>query len=134
MTVGKDIQSSNFSAGSAGWRIRGNGDIELNEAIIRGELQLGINSSSRRITFRSAGGGEIGNLRVEESGSGINHRRVMTVNFDGDPHLQIVATSSGSAVLPGVSVYIPQLNDTRVLQADEPNSAGSGRRNLWVAN
>jgi hypothetical protein len=37
ITAGKDVQSSNYSAGSEGWKITGNGDAEFNTLTVRDE-------------------------------------------------------------------------------------------------
>jgi hypothetical protein len=45
--IGNTIQSNNFSSGSAGWRIKKNGNAELNNATFRGTLDVGGSSGSR---------------------------------------------------------------------------------------
>ena len=45
--IGNTIQSTDFAAGSAGWRIRKNGNAELNNATFRGTLDVGGSSGSR---------------------------------------------------------------------------------------
>lgn len=51
------LRSSNFSAGSAGWRIRGNGDAEFNDVTVRGTLvtsTLTVDSSGVRFATTGA--------------------------------------------------------------------------------
>ncbi|TVQ98314.1 MAG: tail fiber domain-containing protein [Deltaproteobacteria bacterium] len=68
MTVGKDIQSSNYvEGGTQGWRIRGNGDADFRDVTIRGELQLATGTysgalQSNSIEFRSFGGSLIASI------------------------------------------------------------------------
>jgi hypothetical protein len=38
LTIAGDVRSANFVAGSAGWRIRGNGNVEFNDGVFRGSL------------------------------------------------------------------------------------------------
>jgi hypothetical protein len=45
--IGNTIQSTDFAAGSAGWRIKKNGNAELNNATFRGTLDVGGSSGSR---------------------------------------------------------------------------------------
>lgn len=45
--IDNTIQSTDFAAGSAGWRIRKNGNAELNNATFRGTLDVGGSSGSR---------------------------------------------------------------------------------------
>lgn len=41
VVTGGQLASANFSAGSAGWRIMGNGDVEFNNGVFRGTLEAG---------------------------------------------------------------------------------------------
>ena len=45
--ISQVIQSSNFTPGSAGWKLDKDGDIELNDATFRGTLDVGADSGSR---------------------------------------------------------------------------------------
>ncbi|MER7953070.1 hypothetical protein ABTY59_37395 [Streptomyces sp. NPDC096079] len=44
------IQSENFAAGSAGWRIAANGDAEFNDVVVRGEVIAGTTTDYVRVT------------------------------------------------------------------------------------
>lgn len=48
--VGNYIQSSNYSAGSAGWRIHGDGTAEISEAIVRGTVYATDGEFSGKVT------------------------------------------------------------------------------------
>lgn len=47
--IGNTIQSTDFTAGSAGWRIKKNGNAELNNATFRGTLDITGSSGSNRL-------------------------------------------------------------------------------------
>lgn len=75
ITVGQYIQSSSYVAGSAGWRIDGNGSAEFSFAMIRGTLvasQIGVGTvtaSKINVTSLDAITATIGTLRTASSGA-----------------------------------------------------------------
>ncbi len=73
------IQSANYSTGSAGWQIDGDGNAELNDATIRGDLVAGtidIGASSDSLAVNSSGVATFGptssnsHIKVESDPSG----------------------------------------------------------------
>jgi len=100
------IQSSNYSAGSAGFRINGNGDAEFNDVTVRGRLITGAGSS---INGMYLGSGTVAYGKIAANAVRTNELYIDgDVNFaaDGYAHNLIGVTgmykSTSGTNLPGV--------------------------------
>lgn len=92
------LHSSNFSAGSAGWRIQGNGNAEFNNISARGAITGGAGSSLAIIDVNGLTIGDPANDHASLSPAGGNH----TINFVNGSH-NIVA-QLGSVNVAGNNV------------------------------
>lgn len=90
MEVGKYIRSSNYVAGSAGWAIDADGNVEFNDGTFRGDVVAG--------TFRTGVGGE----RVEIGSGAATIGQVVFHNANG---AQTGFVGNISSTTDGIHVY-----------------------------
>jgi hypothetical protein len=64
---GVTVRSENYVAGTSGWEIDTNGDVEFNEGTFRGDLEVGSDVASRQIFIGSQG------IRAEDVNDNILH-------------------------------------------------------------
>jgi predicted phage tail protein len=64
------LQSDTFTAGSAGWRIRGNGDSEFNNVVVRGAFTGGAGTAKASIDSRGLNVGNLAGQRAQISSNG----------------------------------------------------------------
>jgi predicted phage tail protein len=81
------IQSANFSAGTTGWQIKGDGTAELNNVVVRGDLKAG------RI---SVGSGSAGTAFYDASQPSITLQSTAqgVMAYDGTPGTAVVTSSN----------------------------------------
>ena len=116
--IGNTIQSIDYSAGSAGWKIDKAGDIELNDAVFRGTLGAGVVKADNitiddNITFNSDSSGLVfGKTSLGSTATGAFYGRAQ--NGDGEdivgfhvssPTSAMYADSDGNFALSNVKMF-----------------------------
>lgn len=110
--IAEAIQSQNFLTGVAGWMIAANGDIELNNAVIRGILRAGVppsyievtnNIPAELTTFYGAGGVTIfgAYIRMQLNDFGYMY---MIVGADANTAVSELSFATGFVVLPSLAL------------------------------
>lgn len=133
--TGEDMQSSNFVSGSAGWQIKGNGDVEFNDGVFRGSLTA---------TTIDIGGSDSTSFHVDIDGNmWLGAATFASGTFKVSNAGVLTATSGtiggwtiGSATLTGGSAT---LDSTGVLTLGTTNdvvilSASDATYRLWIGN
>lgn len=106
-TVGEDVllrnamQSEGFASGSQGWRLERNGDAELNNVLIRGDLRTGV-PPNRRIEINQIPGNTI-DFYTGVPGDITPGRIIVDTNgFGGMVHIEPSTPAAGAASIPAI--------------------------------
>jgi hypothetical protein len=88
-TVGGNLKSSNYAAGSAGWIIKPNGYAEMNNIVVRGTVYASAGSFTGTVSASTINGGTVNGTTVNSStinGSTINSVTLNSgaINITGD--------------------------------------------------
>lgn len=131
LEVGQYVQSTSYSAGSAGWRINADGSVEFNSGTFRGTVtvgssttyEAGYNPSTKVTTYRQASAPTataVGDLWVDTDDSNHPYR------WDGASWLSIRDAGAGTAVT-GASIQ-------RATSAPSTRADGSSLQSgdMWI--
>lgn len=141
------LRSDNFAAGSAGWRIRGNGDAEFNNVTIRGNLYTGTGDAVE-ITGTSGLSARPGMLFIigasapakptiyASGNSSVIDLWLMSGTFsqtrgDGDAYIQLSNTSGG---VSSMLLSSDELAFYGAIPQTRPSITGSRGGNAALAN
>lgn len=96
--VKEAIQSQNFVAGSAGWKLEANGDAELNSVVVRGELEsLNYVAGVSGWKLSQDGDAEFNSITIRSGGTGTP----VTIGDDGEPQIKLLTVGGvGIIALP----------------------------------
>lgn len=122
LMVEGDMQSAAYVPGESGWRIAATGDVEFNNAKLRGELLTGSSNNYVRIWFDPNWGDNI--IEFKRSGDPAEGARITRNDDTNQSTLMIRApfTTYGSINNPGIWMYTPK------------NSSGAGGIDIYSPN
>jgi hypothetical protein len=104
------LKSSNYSAGSSGWQIDGNGNAEFSNAIVRGTIDIG--TAPNKFQVLSDGNveiGDTGSTRLFISNQG-------AINIGTSPGTGPFQVASDGAVQIGTSPNLFKISNTGIVQ------------------
>jgi hypothetical protein len=132
------VQSSNYSAGTTGWRINGSGDAEFSNIVARGEIVAESGSITGNLNIETNGvfqwdGGRLGNDGIKLTyggylsniGSGVNWSDntnvisfISSVDSEGAPSVQIGTASQFGKVLFGFGSGLDPSDRPQILRQE----------------